>query len=224
MKVLRILSTLLLPILMGACTYSGRLERGIYQAPALTPQIEGRVLVVTDHIAQERFVFKDYHEKSSVHSYKIDLADGSLVAATDALGTLFTIAEADTSAHIPSYDYYAQLDYQVSNPRTDSTESIQWLGYSQIPQIQTRVTLTLYKASGEVIFTGYAQRNNRIEMSDASAVTQRLETSGTTALLPITSPLYTQNMGDSLRYTLSRDLKECLQEIITDLQSRWDNL
>ena len=106
----------------------------------------------------------------------------------------------------------------------DSTESIQWLGYSQIPQLQTRVTVTLYKASGEVIFTGYAERNNRIEMSDATAVTQRLETSGTTALLPITSPLSTQNMGDSLRYTLSRDLRECLQEIVTNLQSQWNNL
>lgn len=224
MKLLRVFITLLLPIFMMACTYSSRLERGIYQAPALTPQIEARVLVLTDRVAQNFFLFKDYHEKSSVHSYKIELADGSLVAATDALGTLFTTAEADTSAHIPSYDYYATLDYQVSNPRMDSTESIQWLGYSQIPQLQTRVTLTLYKASGEVIFTGYAQRNNRIEMSDATAVTQRLETSGTTALLPLTSPLYTQNMGDSLRYTLSRDLRECLQEIIADLQSQWNNL
>ena len=126
MKVLRILSILFLPILVGACTYSGRLERGIYQAPALTPQIVARVLVVTDHIAQNRFIFKDYHEKSSVHSYKIDLVDGSLVAATDALGTLFTTAEADTSAHIPSYDYYAQLDYQVANPRMVSVCKDLW--------------------------------------------------------------------------------------------------
>ena len=224
MKVLRILSTLFLSILISACSYSSRLGRGIYQASAFTPKIEARVLVITDHVAQERFIFKDYHEKSSVHSYKIDLTDGSLVATTDALGTLFSTAEADTSAHIPAYDYYATLDYQVSNPRMDSTESIQWLGYSQIPQLQTRVTVTLYKASGEVIFTGYAERNNRIEMSDATAVTQRLETSGTTALLPITSPLYTQNMGDSLRYTLSRDLRECLQEIVANLQSQWNNL
>lgn len=224
MKFLRTLSALFLSIILAACSYSSRLERGIYKAPALTPQIKARVLVITDHVAQERFIFKDYHEKSAVHSYKIDLADGSLVAATDALGTLFTTAEADTSAHISSYDYYAQLDYQVSNLRTDSTESVQWLGYSQIPQLQTRVTLTLYKASGEVIFTGYAERNNRIEMSDATAVTQRLETSGSTALLPLTSPLYTQQMGDSLRYTLGRDLNECLHEIVLSLQAEWDNL
>lgn len=224
MKALRTLILLLTGFGLAACTYSSRLERGIYKSSALTPQIEARVLMVTDHVAQDRFIFKDYHEKSSVHSYKIALADGSIVAATDALGTLFTVAEADTSAHIPDYDYYATLDYQVSNPRMDSTESVQWLGYSQIPQLQTRVTLTLYKSSREVIFTDYAERNNRIEMSDATAVTQRLETSGTTTLLPFTSPLYTQHMGDSLRYTLSRDLRECLQEIITNLRSQWDNL
>lgn len=213
-----------MPILIGACSYSNRLERGIYPATPLTPQIQARVLVVTDHVLQPQFIFKDYHEKSSVHSYKIDLADGSLVAATDALGTLFSVAQADTSSHIPAYNYYATLDYQVSNPRTDSTESVQWLGYSQIPLLETQVTLTLYKATGEVIFTGYAVRRNRIEMSDSAAVTQRLETSGTTALLPLTSPIYTQKMGDSLRHTLSRDLRECLQEIILSLQAEWDNL
>ena len=224
MKFFRTLGALFLPILLAACSYSSRLERGIYQAPAFTPQIQARVLVLADHILQPQFIFKDYHEKTSVHSYKIDLKDGSLVAAADALGTLFTTADADISSKISAYDYYAQIDYQVTNSRLDSTESVQWLGYSQIPLLETHVTITLFKSSGEVIFTGYAQRRNRVELNNATAVTQRLETSGTAALLPITSTLYTQKMGDSLRYTLSRDLNECLREIVQTLHDNWDNL
>lgn len=211
-------------ISLSACSYASRLERGIYKGSPVTHKAPARVLLIAEHIAQPQFIFKDYHEKSSVHSYKIDLSDGSLVAAADALHTFFEEVDVDSSSHIPSYDYWAQLDYQVSNQRMDSTESVQWLGYSQIPMLQTRVTITLFKSSGEVIFTGYAERSNRVELNNQTAVAQRLETSGTTALLPLTAPFYTQTMGDSLRYTLSRDLNECLQEIMQSLQASWDNL
>ncbi len=224
MKVLRALLLLLISFGLTSCTYSSRLERGIFQSPDVSPQIQARVLVLSDHIAQPLFVFKDYHEKSTVHSYKIDLRDGSLVAAADALNPFFSTVEVDSSAKSSRYDYWAQLDYQVSNYRTDSTESVQWLGYSQIPQLQTRVTLTLFKSSGEVIFTDYAQRINRVELNNQTAVTQRLQTAGTNVLLPFTSPLYTQSMGDSLRYTLGRDLNECLLEIMQTLRDNWDNL
>ena len=224
MKFSRILYIFALSVLLSACSYTSRLERGIYQGTQATHKIPARVLLVADRITQQQFIFKDYHEKSSVHSYKIDLTDGSLVAAADALHTFFEKVEVDTSSRISSYDYWAQLDYQVSNQRMDSTESVQWLGYSQIPVLQTRVTITLFKSSGEVIFTGYAERSNRVELNNQTAVAQRLETSGTTALLPLTAPFYTQTMGDSLRYTLSRDLNECLQEIMQSLQTAWDNL
>lgn len=224
MKFSSILSILVVSLWLCACSYASRLEHGIYTGPQATSKVPARVLLVTQPIAQPQFVFKDYHEKSSVHSYKIDLTNGSLIAAADALHTFFEKVDVDSSSKISAYDYWAQLDYQVSNQRTDSTESVQWLGYSQIPMLQTRVTITLFKSSGEVIFTGYAQRSNRVELNNQTAVAQRLETSGTTALLPLTAPFYTQTMGDSLRYTLERDLNECLQEIMRSLQAAWDNL
>ena len=64
----------------------------------------------------------------------------------------------------------------------------------------------------------FASRQNRVEMTDASAAAQRVEDKGTTLFLPITGPVYTQQFGNDLRYTLSRDLSECLMEIAQTLQ------
>ena len=172
----------------------------------------------SDHIAQKQFVLKDYHSQNSVHSYKIDLADGSLTAAADALGTLFKTVDVNPAKYAGKYDYRADVDYTVSGGKTDSLQSVQWFG-GQPPVLQTRVVINLYNTrTDELIFSAYATRQNRVEMTDTSAAAQRVENKGTAVFLPVTGPVYTQAFGDNLKDTLARDLKECLAEIADTLQ------
>lgn len=214
---LRALLILLLGCFLSACTYQNKLPRGIYTAENKPHKMQARVLVASDQVAQKQFIFKDYHSKNSVHSYKINLTDGALVAAADALGTVFTDVEVNPSRLANKYDFVVQLTYTVSDGKNDSGESVQWLNYAQIPDLETRVQLLFMTPEGEEIYAGYATRRNRVELNNETAVTQRMENTGTLILLPLTAPVYTQQMGESLLYTLSRDLRECLEEIIADI-------
>ena len=204
--------------LLSACTYHNKLPRDIFAAPAADPRIYKSVLLVSDKVSQKQFVLKDYHASNSVHSYKIDLKDGSLIAAAEALGTLFDTVEVNPSKHAASYDLRAELDYTVRGPKADNLESVQWLG-GQPPILETQVMISLYDTqTNKLVFSMFASRQNRVELSNASAVTQRVESKGQTLLLPITGPVYTQQFGDDLRYTLSRDLVACLTDISQSLQ------
>ena len=218
MKFIRLFCCLLIALLLGACAYHNKLPRGIFAAPGAEEKIPVRVLVASDKIAQKQFVFKDYHSQNSVHSYKIGLADGSLTAAAEALGTLFDTVEVNPSKYAAQYDYVAQLSYTVSNGKTDSLDSVQWFG-GQPPVLETRVLITLYNTrTQKQVFSLFASRQNRIEMTDTSAAAQRAENKGTALFLPVTGPVYTQAFGNNLRNTLARDLAACLTDITNTLQ------
>ena len=218
MKFIRLFCCLLGLLLVQACTYSNRIARGIFAAPVADERVSATVLVAADKIAQKQFVLKDYHSQNSVHSYKIALADGSLAATADALATLFETVEVNSSKRAPNYNYKAELTYTVSNGKTDSLESVQWFG-GQPPILETRVLVEIYDVrTNRKVFSMFSSRQNRVEMTDASAVTQRVENKGKTLFLPVTGPVYTQQFGDDLRYTLSRDLSQCLMEIAETLQ------
>jgi hypothetical protein len=205
-------------VLLQACTYHHKLPRGLFAAPVADERIHAAVLLASDKIAQKQFVLKDYHSQNSVHSYKIDLADGSLTATAEALATLFDTVEVNPAKYANKYDYQAQLTYTVSNTRTDNIESVQWFG-GQPPIVETQVMIEIFDTrTGKKVFSMFASRYNRVEMTDATAVTQRLENKGTTLFLPFTGPVYTQQFGDDLKYTLSRDLSQCLSEIAEALQ------
>jgi len=214
-----------LGVLLGltACNYNSRLPQKIYPVSDTTPKINARVLIPAEHIAQEKFVFKDYHLSSSVQSYSIDLRKGSLIAAADALGTLFTLVDVDKTNTSANYDYIARLTYNIVDPRENSLESVQWLNYSQMPQLQTQVTLTLSDSkTGEVVFTAYASRENRIELNNITAAAYHMQNNSllSAIFLPLTSPIYTQQMGKRIKYTLSRDLRACLEEITQTLHEQ----
>lgn len=204
-------------LFLSACSYHNTLPSHLYQGTPKSTQINARVLIPSDKIAQKYFLFKDYHEKSSVHSYQIDLTKGSLIAAADALATVFKTVEVNPSKQAEKYQFIAEVNYQISDGKNDSAESVQWLNYTQMPYLETHVQITFYTPLGEEIFVGYATRRNRIELNNSTAVAKRAEDAGTTLLLPLTAPVYTQQMGDRLRYTLARDLADCLQEIVDSL-------
>lgn len=214
----RVFALCVLGIMLTGCSYHHKLPRDIFAAPNAEQHIRARVVVASDKVAQKQFVFKDYHAPSSVHSYKIDLTEGSLIAAANALATLFTDVEVNPSKKADVYDYLAQLTYTVGGTQTDSLESVQWLT-GQPPVLETRVMIEIYNThTQQKVFSMFASRQNRVEMTDASAAAQRVEDKATTLFLPFTGPVYTQQFGNDLRYTLSRDLSECLMEIAQTLQ------
>ncbi len=206
--------------LLAACTYHSKLPRDIFAAPVADTRVPASVLVPADHIAQKQVVFKDFHSQNSVHAYKIDVADGSLVAAAEALATVFETVEVAPSSRSNQYNYRAELKYTVTDTKTDPAESIQWFG-GQPPVLETRVQITLYDTqTNQQILSLFSARQSRIELSNASAVAQRAENKGKTLFLPVTGPVYTQQFGDDLRYTLSRDLAYCLAEIARTLEQQ----
>ena len=214
----RVFAFCVLGVVLAGCSYHHKLPRDIFAAPSAEQRIKAHVVVASDKVAQKQFVFKDYHANNSVHSYKIDLAEGSLIATANALATLFTSVEVNPSKKVDTYDYVAQLTYTVGGTQTDSLDSVQWLT-GQPPILETRVMVEIYNTrTQQKVFSMFASRQNRVEMTDASAAAQRVEDKGTTLFLPITGPVYTQQFGNDLRYTLSRDLSECLMEIAQTLQ------
>ena len=220
MKLIRLFCCLLSSLLLGACAYHNTLPRGMFAAPGAEDKLNASVLVASDKIAQKQFVLKDYHSQNSVHSYKIDLADGSLTAAAEALGTLFETVEVNPSKRAAQYDYLAELNYTVSNGKTDTMDSVQWFG-GQPPILETRVLITIYDVkTHQVVFSLFASRQNRVEMTDTSAAAQRVENKGTALFLPVTGPVYTQSFGNNLRATLARDLVQCLTDISHTLQEK----
>ena len=214
----RVFAFCVLGVVLAGCSYHHKLPRDIFAAPSAEQRIKARVVVASDKVAQKQFVFKDYHANNSVHSYKIDLAEGSLIATANSLATLFTSVEVNPSKKVDTYDYLAQLTYTVGGTQTDSLDSVQWLT-GKPPILETRVMVEIYNThTQQKVFSMFASRQNRVEMTDASAAAQRVEDKGTTLFLPITGPVYTQQFGNDLRYTLSRDLSECLMEIAQTLQ------
>ncbi len=220
MKFIRLVCLLSCAALLAACTYHSKLPRDIFAAPVAETRVPASVLVCADKTAQKQVVFKDYHSQNSVHAYKIDVTDGSLVAAAEALATVFETVEVAPSSRAKQYTYRAELNYTVTDSKTDPAESIQWFG-GQPPVLETRVQLTLFNAqTGAQILSLFSARQSRIEMSTASAVAQRVENKGKTLFLPVTGPVYTQQFGDDLRDTLSRDLAYCLAEIARTLEQQ----
>lgn len=221
MKFIRLFCCLVFATVLASCTYHNKLPRGLFAAASAEEKIPARVVVVSDKISQKQFVFKDYHSENSVHSYKIDLSDGSLTAAADALSTVFETVEVNPSKQAPFYDYRAELQYTVGSIKVDSSESVQWFGAQPPPILETRVMLYLYNTrTGQLVISLFSSRQNRVEMTDASAVAQRVENKGTTLFLPVTGPVYTQQFGDDLSYTLARDLTQCLTEIVQTLEQQ----
>ncbi|MBR5151395.1 MAG: hypothetical protein IKW71_00985 [Elusimicrobiaceae bacterium] len=218
MKSIRLFCCLLATSLLSACAYHNKLPRDIFAAPAAEERVAASVLVCADQVAQKQFVLKDYHSQNSVHTYKIALADGSQIATAEALATLFDTVEVNPCKHSSKYTYYAVLHYTVGDGKTDSLDSIQWFG-GQPPLLQTHVLVEIYNSTTlQKVFSMFASRQNRVEMSSVTAAAQRVENKGTALFLPFTGPVYTEQFGNNLNYTLSRDLSQCLEEIAQTLQ------
>ena len=216
-------AAVVLCLLAAGCNYHGRMKRGIYQTPAFDHKIQARVMVVGDKYIQPSFTFKD-RNLTPVNSYIIRVDDGAAVAAADALGTLFSTVDVNYYKYRQDYDYIAELDYRVDEEdetfyRPHAENGFWWFKKYRVPRFHTYVTLTLRNPhSRQPIIQLSQDRLSYLTFNNTAVGIYWLNKMTLSLLFPVIAPAYTSAAGNSIRKTLEKDLRACLQNIMTDLE------
>ena len=211
-------------LLVSACSYHGRLRRGIYKTPSFPDKIEASVLVVSDYFIQHSFSFKD-DNLSPVNEYSFRTDDGAAVAAADALGTLFSRVDAGEKRLSSRYDLLAELDYQIEEDRRLYVNKVEtegrflWVRRQYIPGFTTRVTLTLrYSHNKMPLLSFSARRHSNLAYNNLAVGLYWFNELTFSLLFPVVAPAYVQASGISARSILERDLRSALKEIMKKVE------
>lgn len=135
-------------VLLGGCTYHGKIHRGIYRHSDYQEKVNARVMVVADRFYPETVTL------DGSGRYTIRLSDGLPVAVADALGTLFTEVDVNEYKYRKNYDYMVELDYHADLLPGRAEVRLQNTLTSQVifrPLLYTELTLTVRNPQ-----TGYA--------------------------------------------------------------------
>ena len=210
--------------LSAGCTYHGRIRRNIYKKPSFPDKIDLSVLVVTDRFIQQT-VTMDGLDRYIPAQYIFRTDDGAAVAAADALGTLFTRVEAGGKRLSSQYDYVAEIDYSVEENNIHyryvvaETDHLAWREKRYHPGFKTTVRLTLRQPnSRQAALVLEASRRHDISLNALSQGLYWFNRVTLTLLYPVLSPAFMQSSGSSLRKNLEKDLRDCLSEIMNNLE------
>lgn len=221
-RLLFLISCVLLGCVLTACTYHGRVRRGFYSVvPAPASKLDTSVLVLTDTLPSPITLADP--DKPSLYSYSLDVADGVLVATTDALGTLVTQADAGPARLASNYKWVAKLTLDTQLTRSDCTSTLT----QTIRQngLCTQLTLTLYRALSQQPAGVFTARRWVIFQQPGVASGLWWVNAHTFSLLsPILMPIYTQLQGAHLRKQFEQQITEILQEITQHMQTPWAQL
>lgn len=207
-------------LLVSACSYHGRLRRGIYKAPSFSDKIEARVLVVSDHFIQQDFSFKD-DNLSPVNEYSFATSDGVAVAAADALGTLFSHVDAGPKHLSSQYDLIAEVDYQLEDKQHFYSNKVEehngflWIRPLYIPSFSTHITLTLRQPHNKIALLSFsAKRQSNLTYNDLAVGLHWFNKLTFSLFFPVVAPAYVQASGVSARSILEKDLRSAMEEIM----------
>lgn len=207
------------------CNYHGRIRRNIYKKPSFSDKIDLSVLVVTDRFVQQS-VTLDGLDRYIPAQYVFRTDDGVAVAAADALGTLFTRVEAGGKRLASQYDYVAEIDYTVTPDDIHyrysivGNEDLVWREKRYIPGLKTTVRLTLREPdSRQAALILDASRRHDVSLNTLAKSIYWFNRVTLTLLYPVLSPGFMQSTGASLRKNLEKDLRDCLSEIMNDLEA-----
>ena len=211
---------LLFCLLVSACSYHGRLRRGIYKDASVSDKIEARVLVISDRFIQPDFSFQD-DNLSPVNEYSFATADAVAVAAADALGTLFSHVDAGPKSLASQYDLIAEVDYKVEDDRRlyvnkiEETGRFLWIRRQYVPGFSTYVTLTIRQPHNKIPLLSFSStRHSNLAYNDLAVGLHWFNELTFSLLFPIVAPAYVQATGVSARTILEKDLRVSLQEIM----------
>ena len=206
--------------LLAACTYHGKVRRGIYSSLAMDNRINAFVLVIADRHIPAQILITDM-DASDSQAFVLETDDGVAVAAADALATLFTYVDAGTYQIQNKYDYAADVTVEAGLTRNSCEgELAKWS--VRKPGLCTIVTVSLrHPNSNTVLASAKAARWREFNTPGLASTLGWLK-EHTFILSPIFTPFYLQAQGRKLRKQFEENLTESLQEIMLELNTKRD--
>ena len=203
-------------VMLAGCAYNGRVRRGLYRTPTMTESISGSVLVITD-AGLPRTLFITDPTSAALYDFTLDVADGTAVAVTDALATLFTRADAGEQVLAKEYDFAADIELVSELTRQDCTAKTGSLAARQ-NGLCTELTLTLRRIGKPgTLTTVSAKRWNVFAKPGVASVIRFINQYTLYVLSPVLIPAYTQLQGAQLRRQFETQLTEILEELTAQL-------
>ncbi len=208
---------LLLLVSMGtACTYHGQIRRGLYTRPAYRDRTDASILVVADRQIPAQILITD-PDNADTQAFVLDTVDGVAVAVTDALGTLFTRADAGSATLQEHYDFVADVTLESGLTRTNCTGELSQWAVRQAG-LCTLLTVTIRKAGETTPLATATSSHWREFRTPGLASSVRWLDTHTRIFFFILTPLYVQSQGHALRKQFEDNLTDTLDDIVNQLK------
>lgn len=202
--------------------YHGRLRRGIFNQPAQPERIEASILVLSDKIIPAQISVSD-PDSAALYGFTLDVSDAIMVAATDALGTLFARADAGVQNVEDKYNFTAEVKLISKLTRVDcdgSLSNLEQVGARQ-NGLCTQVILTLRRVGQDKPIGEFSAKRWEVFARPGTASVVRWINEHTLYLFsPVLIPAYTQLQGNVLRQILERQISGNLTQIIEEISGQ----
>ena len=206
---------------LSGCAYHGRVRRGLYLPLKTTQPIEASILIISDKNIPDKLTITD-PTSSALYDFTLDVGDGTVVAVTDALGTL--IARADAGPHTleNQYDFVADVKLAGELTRSNCAGEMIYLAARQ-NGLCTQLSVTLRRAGEKTpLGTFSARRWSVFDKPGAASVTRWVNQHTLYLLSPVLLPAYTQLQGAQLRRQFENHLTQLADELRTEIAARPD--
>lgn len=205
-----------LGLLASACTYHGTIRPNLYPSSTNENPVEASIFVLADHhIPQEIYITDP--DDSDTQAYLLHTSQGVVVSVTDALGTLFTQADAGADSFQEGYDFVADVTMETGLTRNNCEGNLAKYAVRQ-EGLCTELTISI-RRSGQTTPVAVAKASRWREFRKPGfASSVRWVNKHTYIFSPILTPLYVQSQGSSLRKQLESNLTEALQDILYQLR------
>lgn len=213
----RILLFLLVGILLTGCTYHGQIRRGIYTQTPPPERVDASVLLIADHLPTQVLIADP--EEADTQAFVLQIADGTAIAATDALATLFTRADAGSADLQDKYDFIADVTLEAGLTRNNCEGTLSKWAVRQ-DGLCTLLTLSIRREGDETPLATATSSRWRPFRTPGFASSVRWLDKHTRIFFFILTPLYVQTQGNALRSQFEDNLKETLEDIMGQLAQK----
>lgn len=213
----RLLFLILISLALTACTYHGKIRRGLYKNVPADNRVDASILVIADRNIPSEIMITD--NDNGEQAFILQTGDGVAVAVTDALATLFTRAEAGSYSIQTNYDYAADVTLESGLTRNNCEgELSKWAVRTN--GLCTLLTVTIRRPNEKkAIATAKASAWREFRVPGFASTMWWLH-QHSFIFKPLFTPFYMQSQGRAVRQQFEENLKEVLQEITFQLQDK----
>ena len=203
-------------IWVSGCTYNGHVRRGIYPQHIPPERLDASVLLLPQRYIPPRIVIAD-PDAPDTQTFTLHSADGVMVAVTDALGSLFTRADAGDLSLQDGYDYRAEVLLETNLTNTPCDVSVPANVLHQ-EGLCTKLNLSLFKQGQTQPFLTAIALRWRPFRTPGFASSVRWLNKHTRIFFPLLTPIYIQAQGNAVKTQFENNLKDTLEDIIFQLK------